>query len=299
MKKQKQEAEKREKMKCKQSDGGEDDVDADEEGVGGVGGKKKRRLVQAMETLFSQLKLKLYKGNNIPFSEDQKSTITHQTLPTTQSANLLERWTTDPEVMKLFMMMCSYAMDAIPSCSQLGSPLLKQTADKIDTQIAGQVNGQDVLMCNQKDVVGGVTLTHKFKSLLVDILRTNQLRKDAARLYLLTFPCCAHQGQLILGDYLKENKEAVALMGELIDFVNWLNNHDKVCTIFDTKQLELFGKILAYLLPNLIHWKTHLVVLYPCRKRTEGRRTEKPEDGKAGESDMAGSDTTKVSGYTN
>jgi hypothetical protein len=81
----------------------------------------------------------------------------------------------------------------------------------------------------------------------------------AARLYLLTFPCCAHQGQLILGDYLKENEEAAALMGELIDFVNWLNNHDKVRAIFDTKQRELLGKILAYLLPNLTRWTTHLV----------------------------------------
>jgi hypothetical protein len=37
-------------------------------------------------------------------------------------------------------------MDAIPSRSQLGGPLLKQAADEIDTQIAAQVNGQDVLM---------------------------------------------------------------------------------------------------------------------------------------------------------
>jgi hypothetical protein len=145
-KKQKQEAEKREKMKRKQSDGGEDDVDADDEGVGGSGGKKKRKLVQAVETSFSQSKLKLYKGNDIPFSEDQKSAIARQTLRATQSANLPERWTTDPEVMKLFMMMRLRAMDAIPSRSQLGGPLLKQAADEIDTEIAAQVSGQDVLM---------------------------------------------------------------------------------------------------------------------------------------------------------
>jgi hypothetical protein len=81
----------------------------------------------------------------------------------------------------------------------------------------------------------------------------------AARLYLLTFPCCAHQGQLILGDYIKESPAAAALMGELIDFVNWLNSHDKVRAIFDTKQQEMFGKVLAYLLPNLTRWTTHLV----------------------------------------
>ncbi|KAJ7233779.1 hypothetical protein C8J57DRAFT_1532093 [Mycena rebaudengoi] len=51
---------------------------------------------------------------------------------------------------------------------------------------------------------------------------------EAARAWLLTFPCCTHQGQLLLGDYLKENEDATILMGKLIDFVNWLNSHDKV-----------------------------------------------------------------------
>ncbi|KAJ7926541.1 ribonuclease H-like domain-containing protein [Mycena leptocephala] len=306
-KKEKEEAEKREKTKCKQAGGEETDVEADDEGAGGSGGRKKRKLVQAVETSFSQSKLKVYRGNDIPFSEDHKRAIAHQALRATQSANLPERWTSDPEVIKLFLMLCSRAMDVIPSRSQLGGSLLEQAAAEIDAKIAAQVKGQDVLMCtdgwhsNRKDAVGGVTLTHKFKALLVDILRTNQLRKDgeslkkqfeemideaerklecnvigfltdndggskkgrillaAARLYLLTFPCCAHQGQLILGDYLREFEEAAKLMGELIDFVNWLNNHDKVRAIFDTQQQEMFGKILPYLLPNLTRWTTHLV----------------------------------------
>ncbi|KAJ7504639.1 ribonuclease H-like domain-containing protein [Mycena galericulata] len=285
----------------------EDDVEADDEGAGGSGGRKKRKLVQAVETSFSQSKLKVYKGNDIPFSEDQKSAIARQTLRATQSANLPERWTSDPEVMKLFMMMRTRAMDAIPSRSQIGGSLLEQAAAEIDAEIAAQVKGQNVLMCtdgwrsNRKDAVGGVSLTHKFKSLLIDILRINQSRKDGeslkrqfeemideaerklgcnviafltdndggskrgrillalARLYLLVFPCCAHQGQLILGDYLKENEEAAKIMGELIDFVNWLNSHDKVRDIFDQRQHQMLGKVLAYLLPNLTRWTTHLV----------------------------------------
>ncbi|KAJ6608461.1 hypothetical protein B0H10DRAFT_2226773 [Mycena sp. CBHHK59/15] len=323
-KKEREEAEKWEKTKHKQAGGKEADVEVDDEGAGGSGGRKKWKLVEAVETSFSQSKLKVYRGNNIPFSEDHKRVITHQALRTTQSANLPERWTSDPEVIKLFLMLRSRAMDAIPSRSQLGGSLLEQAAAEIDAKIAAQVKSQDVLMwyiskhllaelykptvnsmdgwrSNRKDTVGGVTLTHKFKALLVDILCTNQLRKDreslkkqfeemidkaerklecnvigfltdndggskkgrilltAARLYLLTFPCCAHQGQLILGDYLREFEEAAELMGEPIDFVNWLNNHNKVCTIFDTQQQEMFSKILAYLLLNLTHWTTHLV----------------------------------------
>ncbi|KAK6992419.1 DUF659 domain-containing protein [Favolaschia claudopus] len=270
-KKEKEEAQKG-KGKRKQADGDEKGADADDESVGGSGGGKKRKLVQAVEASFSQSQLK-------------------QTLRATQSANLPERWTEDPEVMKLFLMMRSKAMEA----------------NEVDEKIAAQVKGQDVTMStdgwrtNRRDAVGGVTLTHNFKTLLVDILRTNKLLKDgesmkimfgdmidkaeaelmcfviafltdndggskkgrlllaAARPYLLTFACCAHQGQLILGDYLRENEDAATLIGELIDFVNWLNNHDKVRAIFDTQQQELSGKILAYILPNLTRWTTHLI----------------------------------------
>ncbi|KAJ6556918.1 ribonuclease H-like domain-containing protein [Mycena sp. CBHHK59/15] len=306
-KKEWEKAEKAAKGKRKQTDSGEDDEEADDEGAEGSRGRKKRKLVRAVETSFSQSKLKVHKGINIPFSDDQKIAITHQTLRATQSANLPERWTSDPKVMKLFIMMRSRAMDAIPSRSQLGGSLLEKAATKIDAKIAAQVKGQDVLMCtdgwrsNRRDTVGGVTLTHKFKSLLISILRINQLRKDgeslkrqfkemideaerkldcniigfltdndggskkaqtlltAARAWLLTFPCCAHQGQLILTDYLRENKEAEVLLGELIDFVNWLNSHDKIRALFDNKQQEMFGKILAYLLPNLTCCTTHLI----------------------------------------
>jgi hypothetical protein len=48
-------------------------------------------------------------------------------------------------------------------------------------------------------------------------------------------------------------------MEELIECVNWLNSKDKVRDIFDKTQLALANKILAYILPNLTRWTTHLV----------------------------------------
>lgn len=48
-------------------------------------------------------------------------------------------------------------------------------------------------------------------------------------------------------------------MEELIECVNWLNSNDKVRDIFDKTQLALANKILAYILPNLTRWTTHLV----------------------------------------
>ncbi|CAK5276915.1 unnamed protein product [Mycena citricolor] len=304
----KKEAKAEEKRK---RDEGDDGTDADNEGAGVLkmdqSKKKKRKRVLAVETSFSQSKLQVFRGNDIPFSKDHQDAIARQTLRATQSANLPERWTEDIEVMKLFIMMRSRAMDAIPSRSQLGGSLLRDAAKEIDAQTKAQVSGKEVLMCtdgwrsNRKDAVGGVTLNVQFKSHLVDVMRTNQWGKDGesmklhftamiekaekdlgcivigfltdndggskkgrlllaiAKPYLFTFPCCAHQGQLILGDYLKENEAAAILLGELIDVVNWINSHDKVRDIFDKEQEKANGKVLAYILPNLTRWTTHLI----------------------------------------
>ncbi|KAF5340856.1 hypothetical protein D9758_016608 [Tetrapyrgos nigripes] len=62
------------------------------------------------------------------------------------------------------------------------------------------------------------------------------------RPWLLGTPCTAHQCQLVLGDYFKENKEAAA--------------HD----IFDQTQLEKSPELsepLAYIMANLTCWTTH------------------------------------------
>ncbi|KAJ7310796.1 hypothetical protein DFH08DRAFT_1046089 [Mycena albidolilacea] len=156
---------------------------------------------------------------------------------------------------------------------------------------------------NAKDAVGCVSLSHKFKCLLIDIIRTNAWKKDGESMrlrfgnmideaekkwacnvlglltdndggskkgrkvlgdvspWLLLFPCCGHQGQLILAKYLRENPKAAQIFEELIDCVNWINSKDKVRDIFDKTQLEMdkYGKILAYILPNLTRWTTHLV----------------------------------------
>ncbi|KAK7021640.1 hypothetical protein R3P38DRAFT_3193268 [Favolaschia claudopus] len=79
--------------KRKQGGREEADVNADDEGAGGSGGRKKRKLVKAVETSFSQSKLQVYRGLDIPFSEDHTQAIAQQTLRATQSANLPERWT--------------------------------------------------------------------------------------------------------------------------------------------------------------------------------------------------------------
>ncbi|KAJ6624903.1 hypothetical protein B0H10DRAFT_1942862 [Mycena sp. CBHHK59/15] len=93
--------------------------DADDEAPV-TSGRKKRKLVKAVEKSFTQSKLEVFKGLDIPFSTSQTEAIKAQFLRATQSANLPEMWTSDPEVLKLFMMFRSRAGDVIPSHTQLG-----------------------------------------------------------------------------------------------------------------------------------------------------------------------------------
>ncbi|KAJ7048379.1 ribonuclease H-like domain-containing protein [Mycena amicta] len=93
------------------------------------------------------------------------------------------------------------------------------------------------------------------------------------RQWLMTFPCVAHQGQLILGDYFKECPEAAELAEELIEFVNWLNNHDKIREIFDDQQRANNGLAQAYILANLTRWTTHLVAFLRFRSLKTPIRT--------------------------
>ncbi|KAJ7878122.1 hypothetical protein B0H14DRAFT_2567386 [Mycena olivaceomarginata] len=135
----------------------------------------------------------------------------------------------------------------------------------------------------------GVHLSYKFKSLLIDILRTNQWRKDGESMALKfagmidkadnTLHCIviafltdddggSKRGrQLILGDYLKEDPEAETLAEELIDFVHWLNSHDKIREIFYQRQVKVneHGTVYVYLVANLTRWTTHLVAFIRFR----------------------------------
>ncbi|KAF5366429.1 hypothetical protein D9758_009742 [Tetrapyrgos nigripes] len=48
---------------------------------------------------------------------------------------------------------------------------------------------------------------------------------EEKRPWLFTFPCIAHQGQLVLHDYLKVNPDANATAEDATDLIRWLNNH--------------------------------------------------------------------------
>ncbi|KAJ7113553.1 ribonuclease H-like domain-containing protein [Mycena epipterygia] len=90
-------------------------------------------------------------------------------------------------------------------------------------------------------------------------------RKDLAlkRPWLIIVPCCAHQGQLILGDYFAENEDAAETAEQATELVHWIISHDRVRKIFDDAQHEKNFKVLVYLLANITRWTTHYLAF--CR----------------------------------
>ncbi|KAJ7584672.1 hypothetical protein C8J56DRAFT_1054140 [Mycena floridula] len=68
----------------------------------------------------------------------------------------------------------------------------------------------------------------------------------------------------MLGDYFKENPEAAELTAEVAELLGWLLNHQRVRTIFDASQCGVMNreKALAYLVPNLTRWTTHLIAFH-------------------------------------
>ncbi|KAJ6614438.1 hypothetical protein B0H10DRAFT_2221316 [Mycena sp. CBHHK59/15] len=146
------------------------DVDGNTADDEAGGSSQRGAKCKKVDKSFTQSKLEVFRGLDIPFSEVQKDAIHEQFLRATQSANLPEHWVENPEVLKLFIMFRGRALG------------------RIDTEIADVVKGENVLMSTDgvrtvaKDNVAGVMLSHKFKSFLIDTLHTNNWKKDGASL---------------------------------------------------------------------------------------------------------------------
>ncbi|KAJ7190622.1 ribonuclease H-like domain-containing protein [Mycena pura] len=76
--------------------------------------------------------------------------------------------------------------------------------------------------------------------------------------------CFAHQSQLCVVDYFKVFPFALDIAEEVIQIVNWINNHDKVRDIFDRAQESVSADenqgrviVLSYFTANLTRWTTH------------------------------------------
>ncbi|KAF7368096.1 DUF659 domain-containing protein [Mycena sanguinolenta] len=77
------------------------------------------------------------------------------------------------------------------------------------------------------------------------------------RPWLLIAPCCAHQGELMLGDYLSVNERAAEVAEWATDLIYWIIGHDRVRKIFDDAQYTKNLKVMVYLIANVTRWTTH------------------------------------------
>lgn len=111
--------EKKGKKKKREREGEGSDSENDEEKK-----RVKRKLLTNVEATLKQSHLKVFRGIQVPFTEEQAAIIHEQFLRATISANLPFRWVEDPEVILLFMLFRSTAGTVMPTRQQISGPLL-------------------------------------------------------------------------------------------------------------------------------------------------------------------------------
>ncbi len=112
------------------ADGGDADDESDPQRPA------KRKRLEDTKKAMKQSQLKLFSGLNIPFKPEQKTIVQAQFLPF--------RWTDNPEIIKLFLMMRATADNVIPERRVLAGRLLDDAAKRVDEDIRGSIKGKYV-----------------------------------------------------------------------------------------------------------------------------------------------------------
>ncbi|KAG6851944.1 hypothetical protein C0991_004744, partial [Blastosporella zonata] len=230
-------------------------------GVNSSDNPAKKRLLTKVEVSMKQSQLKVFRGINVPFTPEQEEIVREQFLRATISANLLFRWVEDPKVVILLLSSDQQQAKSYPFANKSLTyliDLILATAHKKDgpsmcIAFEGMIDKAEdryrvevVAFCCDND--GG----------------SQRGRKDLVlkRPWLFGPPCCAHQFQLILGEYFTVNEEAAATAEEATGLIGWVLNHGRVQSIFNEVQAEISvppRKVLAFLVANMTRWTTHFV----------------------------------------
>ena len=87
---------------------------------------------------------KTFRGVNMPFSESEKDAIRAQSLRAVISANWPFQSFENPEVVKLFWMMSSAALEILPSGKVVGGKLLNDAAAMVESKLSKVLNSKQV-----------------------------------------------------------------------------------------------------------------------------------------------------------
>lgn len=127
--------------------------------------KAKRKLLTNVETNLKQSRLKVFRGIQVPFTEEQEKIVREQFLRATISANLPFRWVEDPEVILLFMLFRSTAGAVLPSRQQISGQLLDDMNAAVAKRVKNALQGEYGVLASDgwkdesRDSVNGVNLS--------------------------------------------------------------------------------------------------------------------------------------------
>jgi hypothetical protein len=125
----------------------------------------KKQLVTKVKTSLKQSHLKVFRGIQVPFNEEQQEIVHKQFLRATVSANLPFRWVEDPEIITLFLLFRSTADEVIPSRQQLSGRLLDEANAGVTKRLKHILCGEYAVLASDgwkdesRDSVNGVNIS--------------------------------------------------------------------------------------------------------------------------------------------
>jgi len=131
--------------------------------------RAKRKLLTNVEATLKQSQLKVFRGIQVPFTEEQAAIVHAQFLRATISANLPFRWVEDPEVILLFMLFRSTAGSVMPMRQQLSGQLLDDANAAVTKRLKGALRDEYAVLASDgwkdesRDSVNGVNLSVRGK----------------------------------------------------------------------------------------------------------------------------------------
>lgn len=129
------------------------------------GPSQKQKLLTKVQKSMTQPELKVFRGIQVPFSNEQIPTVHQQFLRATISANLPFCWVEDPEVMKLFLLFRATAGKALLTHGKISGKLLKDKDEYVLKKLQEKLGGKYAVIASDgwkdvsKDSINGVSLS--------------------------------------------------------------------------------------------------------------------------------------------
>ncbi|KAF8888469.1 ribonuclease H-like domain-containing protein [Gymnopilus junonius] len=227
----------------------------------------KRKLLTKVKASLKQTQLKVFRGINVPFTEEQQKIVSKQFLRATISVNLPFRWVDDPEIIKLFLLFRATVDEAMPNCQQLSGRLLDNADAAVMQRLKQVLRGEYVVLASDgwkdesRDSINGVNISVSGKTYLIDLILAMAHKKDGASM------CLAFEGMIDKAEDIYGVKVVAFCCDndggsqrgrkDLVIKRPWL--FGPPCCAHQAEISIPPGKVLAYLVANLTHWTTHFV----------------------------------------